>query len=221
MSTVADFTVPAEAFALGEVLQGVPDVTVELERVVPTRETIVPYFWVYGNVGDVLVDAFESHPDVASMKIVDTIEDGMLVRVAWRPGTDSMLSAFADIDLVLLSARGDGDEWNFEVRARDRSALAAFQSYCAEGDIPLDITRLLTLSELPSGDEKLTDAQREALVAAYDAGYFDSPRTATLSDVAAEIGISRQAVADRLRRGHRTLLKPLAETGRGRAEDHA
>ncbi|MFC7027483.1 helix-turn-helix domain-containing protein [Halomicroarcula sp. GCM10025710] len=46
------------------------------------------------------------------------------------------------------------------------------------------------------------------------AGFFDEPRTATLEDVAAELGISRQAVANRLRRGHRALIREmLSETG--------
>lgn len=218
MSTVADFTVPAEAFALGEVLRGLPGVTVELERVVPTKEAMVPYFWVYGGADEEVMDAFATHPDVASIKIVDRVGSGLLLRVDWQPTAEGVLSAFRDIDLVLLSARGNETEWTFEVRAQDRSALTEFQAYCAERDIPISITRLLTLSELPAGDASLTDAQREALVAAYEAGYFDSPREATLSEVAEGIGISRQALADRLRRGHRTLLEPLVETERERTQ---
>jgi predicted DNA binding protein len=216
MSTVADFTVPAASLALGQVLEGIPGVTVELERVVPTKEAMVPYFWVYGDADEDVVDAFGTHPHVESLKVVDEVDGGLLLRVDWQPEVDGILRAFSDLDLVLLSAEGDAEAWTFEVRVQDRSALTEFQAYCAERDIPISITRLLTLSELPAGDESLTDAQREALVAAYEAGYFDSPREATLSEVAEGIGISRQALADRLRRGHRTLLEPLVETERER-----
>jgi predicted DNA binding protein len=52
----------------------------------------------------------------------------------------------------------------------------------------------------------LTDEQREVLQVAHDLGYFDVPRSATLADVAAELGISSQAASERLRRGHRQLI---------------
>lgn len=42
-----------------------------------------------------------------------------------------------------------------------------------------------------------------------DRGYFDEPRRATLDDLASELGITRQSLAGRLRRGHRNLLAGL------------
>jgi predicted DNA binding protein len=38
-------------------------------------------------------------------------------------------------------------------------------------------------------------------------GYFEEPRTATLSDVAAELGISQPAAGGLLRRGVRRLVE--------------
>ncbi|MFC7019992.1 MULTISPECIES: helix-turn-helix domain-containing protein [Haloarcula] len=77
---------------------------------------------------------------------------------------------------------------------------------------------LTELHELSSGTDpatsELTAPQREALLLAYEMGYFDEPRAATLEDIAARLDISRQAVANRLRRGHRALIrKMLSETG--------
>jgi predicted DNA binding protein len=46
----------------------------------------------------------------------------------------------------------------------------------------------------------LTTAQREALVLAVESGYYDIPRTCTTVEVAEELGISDQAVTERLRR---------------------
>ncbi|MFC7008103.1 helix-turn-helix domain-containing protein [Halalkalicoccus salilacus] len=42
---------------------------------------------------------------------------------------------------------------------------------------------------------------------AYEMGFFEEPRQATLEEVATEIGISARAVAGRLRRGQTTLLE--------------
>jgi predicted DNA binding protein len=53
----------------------------------------------------------------------------------------------------------------------------------------------------------LTEPQREALLLAYEQGYYDSPRTTTLADLADQFGISRQAVSNRLKRGTRQLIE--------------
>jgi len=52
----------------------------------------------------------------------------------------------------------------------------------------------------------LTDPQREALVLAYERGYFNSPREVTMEELGAELGITQQAVASRLRRGIDQIL---------------
>ena len=52
-----------------------------------------------------------------------------------------------------------------------------------------------------------TPPQREALVAAYEFGYFAGPREAPLADVAQHLDLSTWATGGRLRRGSRTLLE--------------
>ncbi|MFC4359009.1 helix-turn-helix domain-containing protein [Halobium salinum] len=53
----------------------------------------------------------------------------------------------------------------------------------------------------------VTPAQEAALRAALDMGYFTVPRGATASDVADELGISKSAFLERLRRGQDGLLR--------------
>jgi predicted DNA binding protein len=66
---------------------------------------------------------------------------------------------------------------------------------------------LYALSEMRTGDAyNMTDTQEAALMQAFQAGYYDTPREATLEEIAEELEISRQAVANRLRRGYRNLI---------------
>nr|WP_255473553.1 helix-turn-helix domain-containing protein [Halogeometricum sp. CBA1124] len=53
----------------------------------------------------------------------------------------------------------------------------------------------------------MTDLQRETLALAIRRGYFEVPRSATLSDLAAELGVSKQAVSERLRRALALLAR--------------
>ncbi|PSP75618.1 transcriptional regulator [Halobacteriales archaeon QS_1_68_20] len=52
----------------------------------------------------------------------------------------------------------------------------------------------------------LTPAQAEAMRTALAMGYFAVPRAATAAEVAAELGISKSAFLERLRRGQATLF---------------
>ncbi len=50
-------------------------------------------------------------------------------------------------------------------------------------------------ASLGNTDAGLTDSQREALLVAFETGYFEEPRNATLSDVAADLDISQPAAS--------------------------
>lgn len=62
----------------------------------------------------------------------------------------------------------------------------------------------------------ITPQQEAALRAAVDAGYFEVPREATASDVAADLDISKSAFLERLRRGQNRLFG--REFGGGESE---
>lgn len=55
-------------------------------------------------------------------------------------------------------------------------------------------------------DADLADSQREALLVAFDAGYFGEPRTVTLSAVPAELEISQPAASGLTRRASRRII---------------
>lgn len=57
----------------------------------------------------------------------------------------------------------------------------------------------------------LTHKQRQAVRVANELGYYDTPRTATLGDVAAELEISDSAASNRLKTVERKLVSALAE----------
>lgn len=54
--------------------------------------------------------------------------------------------------------------------------------------------------------ETLTDRQLEVLQTAYDLGFYDVPRGATIDEVATEIGIDEGTVSEHLQRAERNIL---------------
>ena len=202
MATEATFTVPSDQFPLGSVFERLPDVTVELERMIPARDVVVPYFWVRGTAVEDIEGAFADHPGVVGIQLVDSVADEYLLRVEWALEYDGVLSTLTETKLPLVKAVGTNRQWTFDVRGDDRSDIADFQQRCRELDIPITLTRLHALTPIETEAEAaLTDPQQEALLLAYERGYFNSPRDVTMAELGDELGITQQAVASRLRRG--------------------
>ncbi|WP_415381356.1 bacterio-opsin activator domain-containing protein [Halosimplex sp. TS25] len=207
MATEATFTVPSDQFPLGTVFHQLPSVTVELERIIPARDVVIPYFWVRGTKVDDIESAFNGHPGVEEIQLVDSVEDEYLLRVEWSLEYDDVLTTLAETEVPLIGATGTNQQWTFEIRGDDRSDVADFQRRCRELDIQLTLTELHALTPMETATEAvLTDTQQEALVLAYERGYFESPREVTLEALGEELDITQQAVGSRLRGGIKHVL---------------
>ncbi len=207
MVTVIEFTSPVEEFPLGSIFEDLPGVTVELERLIPHETLIIPYFWVRGSEIEDIESEFEPHAGVTNIRLVDNIEDEYLMRAEWEQSYFGVLSALAKANVVVLSGIGTKDEWRFEVRGEDQEAIAEFREYCQENDIPITIIAVHAMLPVQGEGYELTETQREALVLAYERGYFDTPRESSLEEIAGELGITQQSLSSRLRRGHRRLIR--------------
>jgi glycosyltransferase involved in cell wall biosynthesis len=123
-----------------------------------------------------------------------------------------ILEESGTVDLVLnhegtiLEAEGQTDEWQLKVRFADREQLGQFHGHFqAKGKV--EMTQLLSPSQPHTGEFDLTVKQREALVAAYEAGYYEVPRETTASELADEFDISQQAFSQRLDRGTANFIE--------------
>lgn len=209
MTVVAEFAVPATSFPLGKGLDRPLEWRVEIERIVPTSEAYLPFVWVWADDPDAFADVAGALPAVESVELLARVEGGALFRLTWAQDGPDVFRGLVEADLVVLEAstEGDGGVWSLRVRGRTRDAVATFLSYCGDNGLDVDLRRLTELSGTPSVDDYgLTSGQREVLLSAFAHGYFDEPRTATLDEVAADLGVSRQAVAARLRRAYRNLV---------------
>lgn len=206
MATVIEFTIPASEFPLGGAFETLPEATVQLERLVPHEQHIIPYFWVRGVTDSDIEAAFEDHTGLTSIQLVDSVESEYLMRAEWDREYVGVLTALSETHVVVLSGTGTSDGWQFEVRGESREEISAFRSYCQEKNINITITAVHALLPIKREGYGLTETQREALLVAHDSGYFNSPRESALSEVAAELDITQQSLSSRLRRGHRRLI---------------
>ena len=207
MATEATFAVPSDQFPLGTIFNQLPGVEVELERIIPERDVLIPFFWVRGTKVDDIENAFGAHAGVREIRLVDSVEDEYLLRVEWELDYNDVLTILVETEVPILSATGTSRQWTFEVRGEAQTDIAAFQRRCQELKIPVTLTELHALTAVETDAQAgLTDAQKEALVLAYERGYFESPRQVTLEEIGDELGITQQAVGSRLRNGSKYVI---------------
>ncbi len=175
--------------------------SIELERLVPTGEATVPLFWVYNSTREPFVDTVQGHPAVNSAREVDVFEDRTLFTLDWDATQDYIFRGIEDYDGQLLSAVGTPEAWEFEVRFPSHEALSDFTGHCESAQISLEMSRVYNPTEPGVGPwYGLTEPRREALRLAVEQGYYDIPRGCTTKELAERLGISDQAVTERLRR---------------------
>lgn len=209
MSVLAEFVIPADEFVLEDTLMAVPEVRIEIKRVAGSTEFVTPYFWAVGEA----LDSFEQalREDDTTREVLTLEENGddeRFFRVTWEMSIPTLIDAVSDAGATILEAvNNDDGMWETKVLFPDREALSGFHDYCLEHDFEVQLERVYRPENIQEQAEYgVTDKQQEALEAAYRAGYFDVPRDHTLTQVADELGISRNALSARLRRGHRNLL---------------
>lgn len=207
MAIEATFVTTEGDFPLSEVFSKFPSSEIELDRVVPTNDTIIPYFWLRNFKSEDIEMKGIEHPGIISLRVIDDVDGEVLVRIEWESEYKNIITAILETDVELISAIGQENNWTFELRSKDQQGVSDFQSYCHQWDIPVKLNQLHALSPLHSGQEyDLTEAQREALTLAYSKGYYNSPREVKQEEIAEELEITRQAVASRLQRGTRRLI---------------
>lgn len=207
MSVIAEFSIPAEDFVLGRALRETEGLAVELEKMIPTGNATIPYFWVTGEGNEAFDRVLEREPELTSFKVVDEIDDRVLYRAKWDTSRNTFVQAIDEHDAVLQEAGGDAEAWEFQLRFPDSHQLPEFHTACQDRGIDLRVESLYNPIE-PNvvHTRELTEAQRNLIEHAYDAGYFEVPRRTTLVEIAEELDISDQSVNERLRRGLSGLI---------------
>lgn len=77
--------------------------------------------------------------------------------------------------------------------------------------------RLEKLTPIGERPAMLTDRQLEVVTTAYEAGYYESPRRVSASDLGERLGISHTTVLEHLRKAERTLLGVALENELGQS----
>ncbi|WP_435069116.1 helix-turn-helix domain-containing protein [Haloplanus sp. C73] len=163
-----------------------------------------------------LVEA-DSFPEFeAALEADHTVSESMLVaeasttriyRLGHTPGTKLVSPPVTEMGGLMLEAESTSDGWSVRMQLPDRETLGALWEHCENEGIQFELGHIYSLDDFSLDGVGLTDAQHDALIMAYEAGYFEEPRGTSLEELADELDISPTAVGGRIRRGTARLIE--------------
>jgi predicted DNA binding protein len=206
MTVIAEITVPAETFMLGSLLADRSEIEIELERIVPLREGIMPLLWISGVDPAVIETRLREHPQTDAVERVTTADRRALFEIRWCSAVNGLVQALVDTHAHILAATGSADCWDLRLRFGSHEDLSAFNVALTGNNTPVTLRQVYSHSVVED-QSTLSDIQRETLLAAYHQGYFEVPRRTTLTELADAEGISDSALSQRIRRGMDGLVE--------------
>lgn len=216
MGTIVDATLPAEQLALGETLEAVPAAEFEAVCTVAHRtDAVVPFVRASAPDAAALEDALAADPTTEGVARLAAGEENCLYWVQWSPPVRSAVRALVCERGTLLDAAAAEGRWELCVLFPEHDDISATYDTCSERGLELTIRRSKELTDLSHpGVVDLSEEQHEALTTAFESDYYQVPRGTTLEELAEHLGVSHQALSERLRRGHRCLIENVLADGR-------
>ncbi len=203
MSTIAEFRLSASETTFSAVFDRLPEATVELESAVSRTR---PSLWLSDVDPEAAEAALDAAQPVESYELLVEADDRFLYDVTFREDTVTLCDRLLADGGSLLEAWGSDGWWQIRARYADRETLCDVHDRLVADGITVDVRRVTDVSNATTSGTQLTPEQREALEAALDRGYFEIPRDISMEELAAELGISHQALSERLRRAYETLV---------------
>ena len=206
-ASTARFTLPATGFALAGFFERVSDARVECKSAVANPADHALLVVRTDGCEETVGTALRADESVGAVERFGERADGWTYWVTWEGRPRWLIQRLVAADVTLVSVRGRGGEWKLRLLAPNREGISQAHEIMDDLDCEDECRSISTLDDNNSNRSGLTNEQREALVTAFEIGYYNIPRDVTAEDVATELGISHQALSERFRRAYRHIVE--------------
>ncbi|WP_138798451.1 helix-turn-helix domain-containing protein [Halostella sp. PRR32] len=207
MGFISEIHLSPPSTALGSTIRAVSNTPIRWEYTTVVDDSTVLFLSVFGDGFDEFEASLDRDPTVADGRRIATFANRCVYSVRTTADCQLIPPKCSELGIFVFNVvSGDGG-WVFRLQIPDRDALLEFKEHCRKHDIGFRIVRLRE-SDYADGVAAagLTDQQRELLLRAFYAGYFDVPRRVSQSDLADQLDVSTSAVSQQLRRAIEQLI---------------
>ncbi len=217
MTTVVELEIPADRLGFDRTFDRVSAFEFQVGGMIGGSSPLV---WTGGPDQETVREALEADPSVDLIaSVVDDSSnapmddetavgpgDRWLFRLEFGDGVKLFEEIVTEHDGAILTARGHDGRWMLKLLFHDRESVSTCHELFEQYDYRVNVTRISGVDDLATARTPLTETQYETIHKAHELGYFDVPRGVTLKELASELGISHQALSERLRRSHAALV---------------
>lgn len=198
-------TLPEVAW-VGEVSRSFPDATFRVQSAIPGDDAGFGLVSVAGGDFDDILGAVEDHPAIADVTTIQRSDRQLTLQFETRA------------PLLMFSMQSAGLVVSFPVEIEDGTAtidvtgpsekLSALGSHLSSFGLEYEVRHVRAHRQR---DQLLTETQKELLTTAIEAGYYDTPRQCSLTELAKEVGIAKSTCSETLHRAEGVVLKTYFE----------
>lgn len=183
-----------------------PDAAFRVLAAFPAEETGVGLLEITAEDLPAVVGAMDDREDIVRLDLQQASEESALVEFE----TSEPLLLFsvqeAGLPLELPFTIRDGVAEVEVTASRDRLSSFTAQLDAFGMDFDVEYVR-----ELASSESLLTDRQRELLAEAVEAGYYDTPRECSLTELSDRVGVAKSTASETLHRVEEKIVKEYVE----------
>lgn len=154
-----------------------------------------------------LENALDEDSTVDNYELMSKDGDVGIYYIEYSDETKLISEITTTVKGFMTEAKTKDRGWLVQLQLPDRESLNTIWEYAETQDIQVQIIGIYDSrgngAEMSYG---LTPEQEEALLVAFENGYFSEPREKTLSEIADGVDLSSTAMSGRLRRGMRNLI---------------
>lgn len=208
----AEFRLSSSSLPLISLAASIPNARIQLDEVVGVEHAVL-LCWIEAESFDTIEAALDAEASIAAWTLLEAATERRLYRLRMAEPTEVQVAIpeeFIERGTTPIHATITGDGWVMRARFPDRTTLTAYREACHRRGLSFTLEGLYQPTTGPEGEGPslagLTPKQREAVLLAYEAGYYDLPRGTKLADLSDRLGISRRSLSDRLRRAEREII---------------
>jgi predicted DNA-binding protein YlxM (UPF0122 family) len=196
-----------EGIWIGDVSREHPAATFEVLSAVPDAEAAFALLSVTAPQIDRLLSVIESHDHITDLSVlqqtegeatiqIETMSPPLLQSAAQRSGMPIEFPVTISNGEATVDATGSHDRLSELGTQLQNIGLEFHVEYIQE--------RLHT-------SQLLSEKQQQLVRAAVDHGYYDTPRTCSLTELAEDVGIAKSTCSETLHRAEETMIKQFME----------
>jgi hypothetical protein len=206
-------SIPADVW-IGRISRSHPDVELSILSAFPGDETATGLVEIAGPRVSAVIQAFEDEETVTELDVLNRSDDAALIQIETTEPTLLFPIIGSGIPLELPFPIRDGEARWTVTSSHDRLSELGDQLEA----FGISYT-LHALEHDHAPEDLLTDDQRALIDTAIEEGYYDVPRTCTLTELAETVGIAKSTCSEKLHRAESKIVRAFATADEDEDED--